>query len=89
MHKCDNPSCINLFHMCLGTQRENRLDCVSKKRHAFGENHGLAKLTNEQVEYIRLDNSRQEQLVKKYGVTRQQISRIQNGKARMVTKFQS
>lgn len=34
-HTCDNPRCVNLDHLWLGTQRENSLDMVSKKRQAF------------------------------------------------------
>jgi response regulator of citrate/malate metabolism len=32
MHSCDNPQCINIDHLVLGTQSDNIKDCVSKGR---------------------------------------------------------
>lgn len=34
-HSCDNPKCMNVEHLWLGTQRDNSLDMVSKRRQAF------------------------------------------------------
>lgn len=52
-HSCDNPECVNISHLFLGTCQDNRSDCVNKKRHCFGEKHGRHKLTEEQVKEIR------------------------------------
>ena len=41
-HKCDNPSCVNPFHLFLGTQKENQIDKISKGREARGEKHSVA-----------------------------------------------
>lgn len=43
MHSCDNPSCVNPFHLSTGTQKENISDAVNKGRMAKGVNHGLVK----------------------------------------------
>lgn len=86
MHLCDNPSCVNPNHLKLGTQDDNMKDCKSKGRivKSIGENHGSAKLTEEQViEIIKLLNSnkiKQSKIAKIYNVSEVAISRIKLGK---------
>jgi predicted Zn-ribbon and HTH transcriptional regulator len=83
-HKCDNPTCMNYRHLFLGTPNDNNQDRMAKKRHVFGENHPLAKLTEDQVleirsKYVRdLKNRAQRQLflAREYGVDQGVISAI-------------
>jgi len=35
MHTCDNPPCVNVDHLKLGTQLDNVRDCISKGRANF------------------------------------------------------
>jgi HNH endonuclease len=53
LHHCDNPPCINIGHLFLGTNADNKRDSIDKRRHAHHENHGKTKLTWEQVNTIR------------------------------------
>jgi hypothetical protein len=39
-HHCDIPLCVNPACLFIGTDAENRLDCVLKNRHAKGDTHG-------------------------------------------------
>lgn len=52
-HKCDNPRCINPIHLEIGTQAENIQDRDTRGRTALGEQNGLAKLTADNVRFIR------------------------------------
>lgn len=65
-HKCDVRNCINPDHLFLGTHKDNMDDCVSKGRDkAFrlsGERHGMAKITEKDVLFIRLQMSRNRSL---------------------------
>lgn len=50
-HHCDNPICFNPNHLFIGTYKDNAQDCIKKGRESrlVGENHGMPKLTLEQV----------------------------------------
>lgn len=40
MHSCDNPPCVNIDHLSLGTNRENIDDMLRKGRSAKGDKNG-------------------------------------------------
>ncbi len=48
LHRCDNPACVNVEHLFLGTKRDNAEDAIAK-----GRFYNLAKLTASQVEAIK------------------------------------
>lgn len=52
MHACDNPPCCNVEHLANGTDADNHADMHAKERHAFGERHTSARLTEEQAREI-------------------------------------
>lgn len=85
-HTCDNRSCVNPNHLILGTHQDNVDDMVKKGRQSQGEQHGGAKLTEEQVVEIRRGYVRgsqthgQSALACQYGVNRSTISVIVNEK---------
>lgn len=53
LHECDVRPCVRPDHLFLGTKRDNNLDCKAKGRNARGEKNGCAKLTEEQVTWVR------------------------------------
>jgi len=54
-HTCDNPSCVNPQHLFQGSNRDNILDAIAKghKLSVKGENHGMSRLSSQQVSEIR------------------------------------
>lgn len=85
LHSCDVAACINPEHLHLGTQAQNRRECVERGRGApqHGEFNPMAKLTTEQVVEIkkllheaidRLD------IAARFGVCKETISSIKTGK---------
>lgn len=79
-HHCDNPPCINPEHLFLGTDQDNKDDCVRKFRQAYGERNGRAILTEVDVAEIRqrfaAGGITYRQLGNEYGVCRSQIEKI-------------
>jgi HNH endonuclease len=83
LHKCDNPRCINPEHLFLGTNADNVRDKVSKGRQSKigqskGENHSLAKLSNNDVLFIRASSLPQKELAVQFNTTQSNISLIKN-----------
>lgn len=84
LHKCDNPSCVRPDHLFLGTQLENRQDCVRKGRTARGESVNTSKLSEDDVREIRRragDGESFRQLGLAYSVTHSTIARIAQRKS--------
>jgi hypothetical protein len=83
-HKCDNPSCVNPFHLWQGTQADNNKDRDLKGRtrtgHLYGSEHPMSKLTNEDVIWIRENYNPNiwstRKLAKKFGVCQTNIRHI-------------
>ncbi len=76
LHSCDNKACINPHHLFLGTQNDNVQDCVRKGRIAYGERHGNAKLTEDDIHVIRTSNTNRAQLAVEYSVSNVTIGAI-------------
>jgi hypothetical protein len=86
-HHCDNPSCVNIDHLFLGTRKENLQDMVRKKRHRYGEKATGAKLDALQVKEILLlckkkksERMTDEEIGRMYHVNRRHICDIRHRK---------
>lgn len=75
-HTCDNPACVNIEHLEVGTQRDNINDKVRRGRQLRGENHGRALLTREDVDRIRESNETHRVLAKRFSVSEGCINNI-------------
>lgn len=80
-HKCDNPPCFRPDHLFVGSDLDNRLDCVSKGRANLprGDAHPRSKLTEKDVLDIRArlaTGESQTAISQDYPVTNQMILRI-------------
>lgn len=84
-HACDNPSCIEPRHLFLGTVSDNNRDRQSRGRSddRRGEKCPTARLTWPEVRAIRqrlADREPHAAIAADYGVTREAISRIAQGR---------
>lgn len=83
-HRCDNPACVRVDHLFVGTRADNNADKMKKGRYrgGSGENHGLAKLTRESVLHAR-NMSRggigSRRIAKQLGVARSTIQQAISG----------
>lgn len=88
LHACDNPNCVNVRHLSIGTQRDNVRDAVRKGHMrgpcVCGERVHTSKLTRADVQVIReraANGTPQTHLAREFGVSSPSISRIVRGKA--------
>lgn len=86
-HRCDNPKCVNPFHLFQGTQIENLEDCRKKGRNNIGIRNGCNILTEAQVLEIFNMKGEAQKIAKDFGVKVDAIYSIRYGKTwRWLTK---
>ena len=87
LHVCDNPPCVNPYHLFTGTRYDNNRDRVEKGRQPKhnGSKNPNSKLTFSEIEKIRELYStglyKQKDLANMFGVNQPHISRIIRRKA--------
>jgi hypothetical protein len=79
-HRCDNPICVNVDHLFLGTFFENMQDKLSKGRQAKGESSPFSRLTEDVVRDIRRSyvpgRVTMKQLADQFGISLANVSHI-------------
>lgn len=87
-HKCDNPCCVNISHLEIGSAKDNSNDCIKRGRRAtvYKLHTRLRKLTDEQVADIRDGEEKPSHCCQKYGVTAGYVSKLRNLKAKALVK---
>ena len=86
LHTCDNPACINLEHLFLGTHQDNMADRDRKNRQAKpkGTGNGRAILTEYDAllikVYLRLGNLSLNDIADMFGVCKSTIVHIKAGR---------
>lgn len=91
-HRCDNPPCVRPDHLFAVTEKDNAQDREQKGRSHFqkhpelvkcGEDHHAAKLTDEQVRFMRLIREKlglsYEKLAVVFDVSTSTVHRVCNG----------
>jgi hypothetical protein len=81
-HTCDNPPCVNPDHLYIATHAENMADKIRKGRcnYPIGSRCGTAKLTEQDIPYIRQSTEGVTALARKFGVGRTAIRRVRSGR---------
>jgi len=81
LHNCNNPNCCNPHHCRLGDDADNRRDSEEAGTHCHGTQHGMAKLTEDDVKEIRRalsEGTTGVELAERYQVYPTLISKIKN-----------
>lgn len=84
LHKCDNPPCIRIAHLFLGTALDNSKDCFKKGRKPIlrGEEVGNSKLKASQViamRHLRNSGWTQQRIADLYKTCRANVSLLTRG----------
>ena len=80
-HTCDNPACVNPFHLFLGTHSDNMADMARKGRagRRAGEDSPTAKLNTAAVLFILSSPLQAKELGAMFGVTSTRVRQIRRG----------
>lgn len=84
LHRCDNPPCINIEHLFLGTCQDNTDDKMQKGRNPsrIGMNNGRAILNEDEVREIHflfMQGMTAPEIAERYWVTAENLRSIKSG----------
>lgn len=83
LHSCDNKTCVNPKHLRVGTHSDNMMDAAMRDRFHIGPKCYNAKLTADQVQYIRKnpDKLTLKQISERFGIAISTASYVRSGKS--------
>ena len=83
-HKCDNPACVNIDHLFVGTPTENIQDCIKKGRRAkeYKPHKRVRVHSDELILAIKQARGKLKEVADKYGVSESYVSKLRAGKAK-------
>ncbi len=83
LHSCDNPACINMKHLRLGTPQDNVDDMTDRGRRTkkkIAYHNRVRKISNDTVIAIFNDDMKYVDIAKKYDVSQSYVSDIKSGR---------
>lgn len=81
-HRCDNPPCSNPAHLLVGDQIQNMDDRKRAGHYAMGENHPMARLTNDEAREVFEAEGTYAHIAERYGISKSQVGNIKRGRQR-------
>lgn len=83
LHSCDNKLCVNPAHLRSGSHADNMLDAALRDRFHVGTRCYNAKLTPDQVRYIRQNPEKLtlKKIAEKFGIAISTASYVRSGKS--------
>lgn len=83
-HKCDNPSCVNINHLFVGTAKDNAQDMIEKgrKAHKYRLHTKQRKFDDATIQMIKSDSRPLKVVAEDYIVSVGYVSKLRNGKAK-------
>lgn len=84
LHKCDNPACVNIDHLFLGSAKDNMQDKLAKGRNAkrYKLHIRQCKFTDEQIKAISMEKGSLRAVSLRFGVSHSYVSKLRRGKAK-------
>lgn len=79
LHQCDNPSCVNPYHLQIGTQADNVKDMISKKRDNF---NGRIKFTDDEIKTVKWlveQGLPKNNIQSEYGISKSYLNKLIRG----------
>lgn len=83
-HKCDNPCCVNIDHLQIGSPKDNSQDCTDRGRRAKNYKLHTRHRIHDDAKIIAIRNAsgKTSHIAEQFGVSIGYVSKIKTGKAK-------